>query len=532
MKIIVTRPGARRELVARLEPSARGRALPADRDRALGDEPIDVPGTTGSLSRAQTARASCAGARVGPMPRVAAIGRRRPRRSGGADLVPAVSTQEGLLAELPRPAGRVLSRPPRVRARCCPMRSAPTSSPSTERARCSPSRPPPAISTCSRRRPPRVRSVRSRPGFRRSRSARRRRARRARPGSRSSPRPPTLDPEGLVAAVAAAPGERAIARRSRVVDSQRPVFITFLTDFGLQDDFVGTCHGVIKRIAPDAQIIDITHGIPPQAVLQGALVLANTLPYMPVGVHLAVVDPGVGGHRRALALRDAEGRLFVGPGQRPAAAGGGARGNRRRSRAREPRLRARVDLAHLPRPRPVRARRGASRPRRADRRARPADRPRGARAARAAGARRSSDGVVQATTLYVDSFGNIALNLTRDDLDHVGVVPGTRVELDLSGRALLRCRGAHVRRCTPGRRDPLRGQLPATCRSRSRTGTRRRCCAPSIGRPLSIRIVCDVGRARPGGAAVAGSALGVWSYTRDVGGAGLRPRRLFVRDGP
>ena len=81
--------------------------------------------------------------------------------------------------------------------------------------------------------------------------------------------------------------------------------ITFLTDFGLEDDFVGRCHGVIKRIAPEAQVIDITHGIEPQAVLQGALVLANTLPYMPEGVHLAVVDPGVGSERRAVALRDA-----------------------------------------------------------------------------------------------------------------------------------------------------------------------------------------------------------------------------------
>ena len=70
------------------------------------------------------------------------------------------------------------------------------------------------------------------------------------------------------------------------------MFITFLSDFGLQDDFVGTCHGVMKGIAPDAQIIDITHGIPPRAVLQGSLVLANTLPYMPAGVHLAVIDPG------------------------------------------------------------------------------------------------------------------------------------------------------------------------------------------------------------------------------------------------
>ena len=91
------------------------------------------------------------------------------------------------------------------------------------------------------------------------------------------------------------------------------MFVTFLSDFGLQDDFVGTCHGVIKRIAPDAKVIDITHGIEPQAVLQGALVLANTLPYMPEGVHLAVVDPGVGGDRRGLALRDRGGRIYVGP---------------------------------------------------------------------------------------------------------------------------------------------------------------------------------------------------------------------------
>ncbi|MDX6424726.1 MAG: hypothetical protein QOD52_131 [Gaiellaceae bacterium] len=89
--------------------------------------------------------------------------------------------------------------------------------------------------------------------------------------------------------------------------------ITFLTDFGLQDDFVGTCHGVMARIAPDARVIDVTHGIPPQAILQGALVLRSTTRYMPVGVHLAVVDPGVGTHRRPLAVRTADGRTFIGP---------------------------------------------------------------------------------------------------------------------------------------------------------------------------------------------------------------------------
>jgi S-adenosylmethionine hydrolase len=89
--------------------------------------------------------------------------------------------------------------------------------------------------------------------------------------------------------------------------------ITFLTDFGLQDDFVGTCHGVIAGIAPEARVIDVTHGISPQSILQGALVLRSTTRYMPVGVHLAVVDPGVGGQRRAVAIRTSDGRLFVGP---------------------------------------------------------------------------------------------------------------------------------------------------------------------------------------------------------------------------
>ena len=238
------------------------------------------------------------------------------------------------------------------------------------------------------------------------------------------------------------------------------MFITFLTDFGLQDDFVGTCHGVIKRIAPEAQIIDITHGIPPQAVLQGALVLANTLPYMPVGVHLAVVDPGVGSHRRALALRDADGRLFVGPDNGLLLPAAERAGISRRPRAREPRVRARVGLAHLPRPRSLRARRGA---------------PRRGASRSASSARRSipealvrlelpepsfGDGVVHATTLYVDSFGNIALNLTRDDLDRVGVVPGTRVELELSGERYYAVAARTFADARAGRRDPLRGQLP------------------------------------------------------------------------
>jgi S-adenosyl-L-methionine hydrolase (adenosine-forming) len=92
-----------------------------------------------------------------------------------------------------------------------------------------------------------------------------------------------------------------------------PTFVTFLSDFGLDDDFVGICHGVINRICPEAQVIHVTHGIRPQAVGQGARVLAAGMPYLPIGVHLAVVDPGVGSERRAIALRTEDGRFFVGP---------------------------------------------------------------------------------------------------------------------------------------------------------------------------------------------------------------------------
>ena len=89
--------------------------------------------------------------------------------------------------------------------------------------------------------------------------------------------------------------------------------ITFLTDYGLEDDFVGICHGVIATICPEARVIDITHGIARHDIRGGALALRSSLRYMPVGVHLAVVDPDVGAQRRAVALRLADERLLVGP---------------------------------------------------------------------------------------------------------------------------------------------------------------------------------------------------------------------------
>jgi S-adenosylmethionine hydrolase len=98
----------------------------------------------------------------------------------------------------------------------------------------------------------------------------------------------------------------------------RAPLITFLSDYGYDDEFVGVCHGVIARRCPQARTIDITHAIARHDVREGALVLADALAYMPSAVHLAVVDPDVGATgahaRRALALRvAAAGHLLVGP---------------------------------------------------------------------------------------------------------------------------------------------------------------------------------------------------------------------------
>jgi S-adenosylmethionine hydrolase len=90
------------------------------------------------------------------------------------------------------------------------------------------------------------------------------------------------------------------------------VIVTFLSDYGPGDEYVGIVHGVIARIAPDVRVIDLGHGVPPQDVRTGARRLARALPYTPPGVHLAVVDPGVGTARRAVVLRVGE-RLLVGP---------------------------------------------------------------------------------------------------------------------------------------------------------------------------------------------------------------------------
>src|ERR1700684_1125620 len=90
--------------------------------------------------------------------------------------------------------------------------------------------------------------------------------------------------------------------------------ITFLSDYGPWDEFVGVCHAVIARRCPRARVIDLGHGIARHDARAGALALRAALPYTPAGVHMAVVDPGVGGPRRAIAVRVAtDGRLLGRP---------------------------------------------------------------------------------------------------------------------------------------------------------------------------------------------------------------------------
>ncbi len=100
-------------------------------------------------------------------------------------------------------------------------------------------------------------------------------------------------------------------------------FISLLTDFGARDPSAAIMHGVILSIAPDARIVDISHEVRKYAVRDGALLLWCALPYLPVGAHVAVVDPGVGTDRLALGLRTARGDVLLGPdnGLLPSAAG-------------------------------------------------------------------------------------------------------------------------------------------------------------------------------------------------------------------
>jgi S-adenosyl-L-methionine hydrolase (adenosine-forming) len=215
------------------------------------------------------------------------------------------------------------------------------------------------------------------------------------------------------------------------------VIITLLTDYGRDDDFVGVCHGVIRTIHPEAQIVDITHGVERYAVRQGALVLRNTLPFTPVGVHVAVVDPQVGTERRAIALQTADGRLLVGPDNGLLSLAWERCGG----------VELAVDVSRSPhRLEPVSA----------TFHGRDIFAPVAAQLARGAALEdagdpldptelatvelpqpRVDDGAVVAHALVIDRFGNAALNVDHEDMAGTGITLGGTVELEVGGERYL-----------------------------------------------------------------------------------------------
>jgi S-adenosyl-L-methionine hydrolase (adenosine-forming) len=215
------------------------------------------------------------------------------------------------------------------------------------------------------------------------------------------------------------------------------VIVTLLTDYGRDDDFVGVCHGVIRSIAPDATIVDITHGIPRYGVRQGAIVLRNTLPYMPVGVHIAVVDPQVGTERRAVALSTADGRVLVGPDNGLlslawARCGGVAIAvDITRSQHRLEPVSATFHGRDIFAPVAAHLAAGAEVADAGD----PLE-PRALALVELPEPRREDGGIV-AHALVVDRFGNAGLNVDHDDLTGSGITLGSTVELEVIGERYL-----------------------------------------------------------------------------------------------
>jgi len=213
-----------------------------------------------------------------------------------------------------------------------------------------------------------------------------------------------------------------------------PSTISFLSDYGHDDEFVGVCHGVIELIAPGVRVIDIAHGLPRHSIRPAAVVLRNALPYLPAGVHLAVVDPGVGGERRPLALRCGD-RLLVGPDNGlllPAAERAGG-------------IEQAVDLSASPwrlEPvsatfhgrdvfAPVAARLALGEP--LDRAGEKVDP--GALVRLELPQPRVSQGAVDARVLYLDRFGNAQLNMSGEQMAEAGIEPGSTIEVETGTRA-------------------------------------------------------------------------------------------------
>ncbi len=213
-------------------------------------------------------------------------------------------------------------------------------------------------------------------------------------------------------------------------------WITFLSDYGLDDAFVGICHGVVARIAPDVRVLDVCHEIAPQDVEHGATTLASAVEYLPDAVHLSVVDPGVGTSRRGVAVLTAQGSVTVGPDNGVASLAWDALGGAVKAHC--------IDNEALWLPNPSKTFHG-----------RDVFAPVAAYLATGTplsdiGEEVDLESLVRVTlrepevdddhvhgeVWSVDHFGNLSLNLCRTDLEAAGMNLGDTVELRLHGRTL------------------------------------------------------------------------------------------------
>jgi S-adenosylmethionine hydrolase len=213
-------------------------------------------------------------------------------------------------------------------------------------------------------------------------------------------------------------------------------WVTFLSDYGLDDVFVGVCKGVIAGIAPHVQIIDVCHLVAPQDVEQGATTLATAMPYLPVGVHLALVDPLQHRVARGVVVETADGSLLVGPDNGLLSLAWDSRGGAVRAHeiandslwrdTQSVTFRGRDVFApvaaHLAMGKQV----GEVGPEV------PLD------SLRAVLVREAvvDDDHVHAEVRNVDHFGNLSLNVARSDLEAAGITLGDTVELRCGGRTL------------------------------------------------------------------------------------------------
>jgi S-adenosylmethionine hydrolase len=215
--------------------------------------------------------------------------------------------------------------------------------------------------------------------------------------------------------------------------------ISFLSDYGTVDEFVGVVKSVVRSIAPHVTVVDITHEIPPHDVRAGGLALARAVQYLAPGVVLAVVDPGVGTDRRAIAVEVAGGEgVFVGPDNGLLASAVAMAGGATRA----------VELSkvdhHLPSPGPTFAGRDIFAPVSAllcnglplEEVGHPVD-PAGLLPG-VLPITRVEDGVIHTEVLWVDRYGNAQLNLDPDDLPE-----GDRLVLRIGDRPRAACR-AHT----------------------------------------------------------------------------------------